>query len=116
MQLLERRLDNIIYKACFAASRAEARQMVNHRFVKVNGRKVNIASYSVKVDDEIEVTGKEQQLKAVKETAKVLEDRGIVDWIDVSADKLAIKVKRLPAKSDIGMAIEESLIVELYSK
>ena len=116
LQLLERRLDNVIARACFAASHSAARQLVGHRFVKVNGRKVNIPSYLVRIGDEIQVTGKEEQLKAVKETAKILEDRGIPEWIETSAENLTIKVKRLPVKSDIGMVIEESLIVELYSK
>ena len=63
-----------------------------------------------------EIVGKEQQLKSFKETAKILEDRGIPEWLEVSADKLAIKVTKLPTKADIGMTIEENLIVELYSK
>ena len=116
LQFLERRLDNLVYRACFAESRAKARQTVRHRFVKVNGRKVDIPSYLVKVDDEIQIVGKDSQLKAFRETAKVLEDRGIPEWLEVSADALAVKVTRLPEKKDIGMAIEESLIVELYSK
>lgn len=116
LQFLERRLDNVIYRACFAASRAEARQIVGHEFVKINGRKVDIPSAFVNVGDEIQVVGKDTRLKALKETTKVLEDRGIPDWLEVSAEDLAIKIKRLPVKSDIGMVIEESLIVELYSK
>jgi small subunit ribosomal protein S4 len=116
LQLLERRLDNVIYRASFAESRAKARQAVGHRFVKVNGRKVNIPSYLVKVGDEVQVVGKEAQVKAFKETTKVLEEREVPDWIEVSSEDLAVKVKRLPTKKDIGMEIEESLIVELYSK
>ena len=116
IQLLERRLDNVLYKACLASSLSSARQMVGHKFVKVNGRKVNIPSYLVKVGDEIELIGKEEQKKAFKETTKILEDRGVPDWIEVSSDKLAVKVNRLPLKGDIGVAIEENLIVELYSK
>ncbi len=116
LQFLERRLDNVIYRACFASSHSAARQLVGHRFVKVNGRKVNIPSYLVKAGDEIQVTGKNEQVKAVRETAKTLEDRGIPEWIETSVEDLIVKVKRLPTKSDIGMVIEESLIVELYSK
>jgi small subunit ribosomal protein S4 len=116
LQLLERRLDNVLHRACFAASHSAARQLVSHRFVKVNGRKVNIPSYLVKVGDEIRVEGKDEQVKAVKETVKILEGRGIPEWIEPSAEDLTIRVKRLPTKSDIGVAIEESLIVELYSK
>ncbi len=116
LQLLERRLDNLVYRTCFVESRAKARQTVRHRFVKVNGRKVDIPSFLVSVGDEIELTGKDSQKKAFRETFKVLEDRGVSDWMEVSADALAVKVTRLPVKQDIGMDIEESLIVELYSK
>lgn len=116
LQLLERRLDNVVHRACFASSRAQARQLVGHKFVKVNGRKVNVPSYLVKVGDEVTIAGKDAQKKAIKETAKILEDRGVPEWIEASSDDLSIKIKRLPTKSDIGMVIEESLIVELYSK
>lgn len=116
IQLLERRLDNVLYKASFASSLAGARQMVGHKFVKVNGKKVNIPSYLVKVGDEVEITGKDAQLKAVKENAELLEERGIPEWLEVSRENLAIKIGRLPTKADAGMEIEESLIVELYSK
>jgi len=116
LQFLERRLDNVVFRACFAESRNRSRQVVRHRFVKVNGRKVDIPSYLVSVDDEITLAGKDEQLKAFRETTEVLEDRGIPDWLEVSADKLTAKVKRFPTKADIGVAIEESLIVELYSK
>ncbi|MDD5634350.1 MAG: 30S ribosomal protein S4, partial [Candidatus Omnitrophica bacterium] len=77
LQSLERRLDNVIYRACFAGSRAQARQIVGHRFVKVNGRRVNIPSFLVRVDDEITLGGREEQLKAIRESAKVLEGRSI---------------------------------------
>jgi small subunit ribosomal protein S4 len=116
LQFLERRLDNVVYRACFAESRSKARQAVRHRFVKVNGRKVDIPSYLVSEGDEIRLVGKEGQLKMFRETAQVLEDRGIPGWIEVSNDELSIKVQRLPVKADIGVAIEESLIVEFYSK
>ena len=116
IQLLERRLDNVIFRSSFASSRASARQIVGHRFVKVNGRKVNIPSYLIKVGDAIEVVGKEQQLKDIKETAEILKDRGVPEWLEANPEKLTLTVKRLPVKSDIGMVIEENLIVELYSK
>ncbi len=116
LQLLERRLDNMIYRACFAESRAKARQIVMHRFVKVNGRKVDIPSYLVGTGDKIEMTGKDEQIKAFRETFKVLGDRGIPEWIEVSPEDLTVEIKKLPEKKDIGMVIEESLIVELYSK
>ena len=116
LQLLERRLDNVIYRANFAESRRKSRQNVLHRFVKVNGRKVDIPSYTVAVGDRIEIAGKDEQRKAFREVTKILEDRGIPEWIEVDAENLALEVKRLPIKADIGMTIEENLIVELYSK
>lgn len=116
LQMLERRLDNVIFRASFASSRSAARQMVGHRFVKVNGRKVNIPSYLINEGDQIQLAGTDQQMKAVRETVKILEDRSTPEWMDVDPEKLALKVTRLPVKSDIGLAIEESLIVELYSK
>lgn len=116
LQMLERRLDNVIFRACFASSRSSARQLVGHRFVKVNGKNVNVPSYLIKAGDEIVLNGKDPQLKAIKETTKILEDRAIPEWMEVSATDLCIKIKRLPVKADIGIAIEESLIIELYSK
>ena len=118
LQLLERRVDNVVYRANFAASRSQARQMVKHNFIKIDGKKVNIPSYIVKSGEKIELKGKDEQLKDIKERIKVLEDRGriVPDWIEVSSDKLTIDVSRLPNKADTGMAIEENLIVELYSK
>jgi len=116
LQLLERRIDNVVFRACFAESRAKARQVVKHNFVRINGRKVNIPSYLIKVGDEIKIKGSDQQLKAFRETAKVLEERGVPEWMEVSAENLAVKITKLPTKKDIGMVIEENLIVELYSK
>ena len=116
LQLLERRLDNVVFRACFSASRNAARQMVGHRFVKVNGRKVNIPSFLVSKGDEITIAGDGKQLKEIKNTAKVVEDRGTPEWMEVATDALAVKILRMPEKKDIGMVIEENLIVELYSK
>jgi len=116
LQLLERRLDNVVYRACFAPSRSAARQMVGHKFVKVNGRKVNISSYSVVPGEEITIVGKDSLVKDIRENVKILEDRGTPEWIEADSKALAIKVKKMPAKEDIGMAIEENLIIELYSK
>ncbi|MBD3380000.1 MAG: 30S ribosomal protein S4 [Candidatus Omnitrophica bacterium] len=116
LQELERRLDNVIYRANFAESRSKARQIVKHRFPAVNGKTVDIPSYQVKEGDEIVLNGSDEQKKAFIETTKILEDRTVPEWMEVSADNLALKVLRLPEKKDIGMAIEENLIVELYSK
>jgi small subunit ribosomal protein S4 len=118
LQFLERRLDNMIYRASFTESRNKARQMVRHGFVKVNGRKVNIPSFLVSPGDEVVFAGKkETQKSAVRDTIKVIEDhRAIPDWIEISAENLKANVKRMPTKKDIGMEIAENLIVELYSK
>ena len=116
LQYLERRLDNLIYRANFAESRAKARQVVRHGFTTVNGKKVNIPSYLIKVGDKVALKGSDEQAKAFKETTKVLEDRQTPEWLDVSAENLTAEIKRLPEKKDIGMTIEENLIVELYSK
>ncbi len=116
LQFLEQRLDNVVYRACFSGSRAGARQIVTHRHVKVNGHTVNIPSYLVKPDDEVVLFGTKEQAKALKETAKIFEERNSPEWMEVSEDNLAIKIKRLPGKDDIGVEIEENLIVELYSK
>jgi len=93
LQLLERRIDNVIYRAGFAASRAGARQMVSHKFIKVNGRRVNIASFLVDAGDEITIKGKESQEKAIKEIHKELEDRTTPEWLEVSDANLAVKVE-----------------------
>lgn len=116
IQLLERRLDNVVYRSCFASSLASARQLVGHKFARVNGRKVNIPSYQVEAGDEIKLAGTEEQIKLLKERARDLEERGIPEWLEVSIDDLSVKVKRLPTKNDAGKDIQESLIVELYSK
>lgn len=116
IQFLERRLDNILYRANFAHSRANARQMVNHGFLKVNGRKVDIPSFLVKTGDKLSVKCSDQQKKDIKKTAEIMEDRMKPDWFEVNTENLSVEIKRLPTKEDIGIGIEENLIVELYSK
>jgi len=116
LQLLERRLDNVVFRACLAESRAAARQIVDHKFVKVNGKNVNVPSYLVSEGDEIVLKAKKEQAKRFIDNSKILGDRGIPDWIEVSPENLAIKIVRMPVKADSGMTIQENLIVELYSK
>jgi small subunit ribosomal protein S4 len=116
LQFLERRLDNVIFRACLASSRPQAKQMVTHGFISVNGRRVNIPSYLVKKTDEIRVTEKEARLKEVAESFKNNKDRGIPKWLNVDEATMAIKVAELPKRDDIGFPIREELIVELYSK
>ena len=114
LSLLERRLDNVVYRLGLAVSRANARQIVSHGHITVNGRRVNIASFSVKVGDVIAV--KENKQKKAN-FAEVRESRVIVPkWLEFDAEKLTGKVNALPQRDDIDLNIEEHLIVELYSK
>jgi small subunit ribosomal protein S4 len=114
--LLERRLDNIIYRSGFTTSRAEARQLIDHGHFRVNGRKTDIPSYLVKEGDVIEVKEKSKTLHAIVEALEVREQRGSVEWIEVDADARKATVKALPERTDLPMAVEERLIVEFYSK
>jgi small subunit ribosomal protein S4 len=116
LELLERRLDNVIFRACFASSRPGARQMVMHGHVLVNNKKVDIPSFSVKPGDNVVIKPKEKILNIVKESAEKLKDRGYPGWIDVDKAGLKAKITRLPERSDIAADIKEQLIVELYSK
>lgn len=116
LQLLERRLDNIIYRMNLATSRAEARQIVHHGFVCVNGRRVDIPAYTVKVGEEVSLKVKEPMMKRLKETQEALKDRLIPRWIGMDPGGLKCKVAALPVKEDVGFPIQEQLIVELYSK
>ena len=116
LQILERRLDNVIYKSGFAASLAQARQVVRYGHVVVNGKKVDIPSFLVKKDDSIQVKAKEKLLKVIKENIEVFKDRAIPSWLAVDAAKIRTDVKNLPAREDSPASIQEQLIVELYSK
>ena len=116
VELLERRLDNVIYRLHWASSRSEARQFVNHSSVAVNGRTVNIASFLVRPGDKIEVRKKEKYQKRVKATLELLQDRPSSEWLKQDGENLNAEVLRFPTKADAGLPVEESLIVELYSK
>lgn len=116
LQFLERRLDNVIYRANFAYSRAHARQMVNHGLFRVNGRKVDIPSYLVKQQAKITVRADDNLKKEIKKTMELMEDNIKPDWFEVDKELLEINVGRMPTKADVGISIEENLIVELYSK
>lgn len=117
LQLLERRLDNVIYRLPFAASRNGARQLVRHGSVCVNGRKVNIPSYLADVGDIIQIKTDEKTKKRIQDTAELTKDtRAVPAWLESDCANLKGQIKRLPIKADIGYAIQEQLIVELYSK
>lgn len=116
LQFLERRLDNVIFRLCFAASRQEARQIVQHGHIKINGKGVNIPSYLVKANEVIEVKGKEPMLKKMHETIELVKERGVSKWLEADFKGLKGKVIKLPEREDVGFPIQEQLIVELYSK
>lgn len=116
LQLLERRLDNIVFRMNLANSRAEARQIVGHGFVYVNGKRVDIPSYTVKLNDEVSLKVKDDMRKRLGETFEALKDRLIPKWMEVDAANLKAKIAAMPTKDDIGFPIQEQLIVELYSK
>ncbi len=116
LQLLERRLDNLILRSGFGQSHAQARQIVRHNFVYVNSRRVNIPSYLVKAGDMINVKTKEKKDKFIKDNIELSKERTIPAWLEANAKSLEIKVLRLPEKEDIQQPIKEQLIVELYSK
>ena len=116
LQMLERRLDNVVFRLCFAYSRSQARQLVCHNHTYVNDRKVNIPSYIVKTGDIIEVRGKEKTLKMLAEIRKELKERALPKWLGSEKEALKGSVKRLPEKEDLDFSIQEQAIVELYSK
>jgi small subunit ribosomal protein S4 len=116
LQILESRLDNVVYRLGFGASRAEARQMVNHSQFEVNGKKVNIPSYLVKAGDVITVREIKKDNSAIKANIEANSVRPVPAWLEKNNEKLTGKVIRLAAREDIDIPIEEHLIVELYSK
>ena len=116
LQLLERRLDNIVFRMNLASSRPQARQLVQHGFVYINNKRVDIPSYTVKIGDEVSVKVKEPVMKRLAETQEILKGRAIPKWIELDAKNLKAKVAALPTKEDVGFPIQEQLIVELYSK
>lgn len=116
LQLLERRLDNVIFRMCCATSRNMARQSVQHGSVYVNSKRVDIPSYLVNVGESIEIRGKEPKMKALKELGESLKDRTIPAWLEVDREHFKARVTAFPTKGDVGFPIQEQLIVELYSK
>jgi small subunit ribosomal protein S4 len=114
--LLERRLDNVAYRVGFASSRAEARLLVRHGHILVNGRRVNIPSFTVRVGDVVSVKESSRQIGRVLTAMEGAQRRGVPDWADVDRDACSGRIKILPSRNDITMPINEKLIVELYSK
>ena len=116
LQLLERRLDNVIFRVNLANSRSEARQIVQHGLVYVNNRRVDIPSYTVKPGQDVSVKTKDKAAKALRERFESLKDRAVPKWLEVDGQNLRAKVTAMPTKEDVGFPIQEQLIVELYSK
>jgi small subunit ribosomal protein S4 len=116
LQLLERRLDNVVYRIGFATSRSEARQLVRHGHFRVNGRKVNVPSYLIRAGDSVGVRERSQKVTRIQEALELAQRRGIPDWLEVTPESFAGRVRALPVRSDLTMPINEKLVVELYSK
>jgi len=114
--LLERRLDNVVYRLGFVNSRSQGRHFVRHNHFLVNGKKVNIPSYQIGVNDAVELKEKSRSIKAIEEALEAVARRGVPQWLDLEKDNLRGVVKAFPAREDITMPIQEQLIVELYSK
>ncbi len=116
LQILESRLDTVAYRMGFGASRTEARQVVRHNGILVNGKRVNIPSYQVKPGDVVEVAEKSKAQLRIKAAAEAAESRGVPEWMEVDSKGLKGTFKALPQRSELPATINEALVVELYSK
>jgi len=116
LQFLERRLDSVVFNLGFAKSRTDARQIVSHNHVAVNGRRVNIASFLVRPNDVVEIKTDVQTTNTIKANVEVTKERKVPGWLEADTVHLKAKVLRVPMREDIGFPINEQLIVELYSR
>ena len=116
LQFLERRLDSVVFNVGFAKSRNDARQVVGHNHVSVNGRRVNIPSYLVKPNDVIEIKTDTKTINTIKSNIEITKERKVPAWLNVDTAHLKANVVRMPMREDIGFAINEQLILELYSR
>ncbi len=116
LQLLESRLDNVVYRLGFAKTRAEARQLVNHGHITVNGKKVDIPSYLIKAGDVVAFKEKDKSSSSIKKLVARIEERKVPAWLESDKDNLSGKVTTLPSRSDIDYDVKEQLVVEYYSK
>ena len=116
LQLLETRLDNVVYRMAIGASRAQARQLVMHGHITVNGRKVDIPSYQVQVGDVIAVREKSRNLDIVKDNVEAAQGRALPSWLEVNLEDLSARVAALPTRDRIDYPVQEQLIVEYYSR
>jgi len=116
ISMLERRLDNVIYRLCMGSSRNDARQIVSHGHVLINGESVNIPSYQVKAGDKIEIREKSKKLQRITQALEFTSRRGVPEWLQLDEENLRATVLRNPEREDITFPIEEQLIVEFYSR
>ena len=116
LRLLERRLDNVVFRMGFGSTRAEARQLVSHNGILVNGKAVNVPSFQVSEEDQVEVREKAKKQVRIQNALALAEQYGLPDWIEVDTNALKGVFKRVPERSDLPADINENLIVELYSK
>lgn len=116
LQLLETRLDNVVYRSGFGSTRSEARQLISHKSIMVNGQLVNVASYTVKPDDVLTVREKSKKQTRIQDALNLAKQRGIAEWISLDDSKMEAVFKNIPERADLPADINESLIVELYSK
>ncbi|WP_428241727.1 30S ribosomal protein S4 [Gynuella sp.] len=116
LQILESRLDNVVYRMGFGSTRAEARQLVSHKAILVNGQTLNIPSYQVKVGDVIALRERAQKQLRVQNALEISSGRAVVGWVEVDSKKFEGTFKAVPERSDLSADINENLIVELYSK
>lgn len=116
LTMLEARLDNVVYRMGFGATRAECRQLISHKAIRVNGKTVNIPSYQVKVSTTIAVGAKASSQSRIRDAVKIAEELGFPEWVSVDAKELKGKLKAYPERSELPQEINESLVVELYSK
>jgi small subunit ribosomal protein S4 len=116
LQLLERRLDNMVYRLGFAVNRRQARQLVLHGHITVNDKRVNIPSYQVRPGDIIGVKESSKKLQVIEENISRMEHRGLPPWVEMDVDNLKGKMLHIPSREEIDLPVKEQLIVELYSK
>jgi small subunit ribosomal protein S4 len=116
IQLLEGRLDNVIYRMGFASSRNQARQLVLHGFVTVDDKRVNLPSFQVKPETVLTLTEKGKQMHVIQSNLQAAMQRGVVPWVEVDAEKMTGRLLRPPTKEEVALPVEESMVIELYSR
>lgn len=116
LRSLEFRMDNVLYRGGFASSRNQARQLISHGHFQVNGRKVNIPSYFIRIGDVIRVRDQSKEIESIKNSSKRVDQRTIPNWLEFDKEKFEVIVKDLPQREEIPLNIREQLVVELYSK